>query len=280
MKWAILLLAAAPAWGWWEVGHKAVAGLAYDLLAESTRRRVDALLKKHPDYSNFVEGAPAGERQRHRYAFMKAAYWPDLIKADPRFYDETKRDAKPTEVQPGFADMKRHGNWHYINVGFSTDGAPVPDPPTPNFLTQYPAIVDAVGKEDAHMLPWLLHLVGDIHQPMHCVSRFQPGSDLGGNAVKLASGMNLHAYWDSRLGETDTPEIVEAVVVALKKRPAEAHPVTDPGTWVKEGFEIAKTVAYSFGDEPGYAATARKVAFERAALAGQRLAAVLNRMLP
>ncbi len=300
MRWVILLLAVTPAWCWWQVGHKAVAGVAYDQLTKTARGRVDAMLKNHPDYGKFIAGAPAGEKARARFAFMQASYWADVIKQDPRFYDDLKRGATPTPLLPGFTDMRQHTNWHYINVAFSTDGTTVPPPPEPNALTQIKMMLASFNEDQVIYLPWLLHLVGDVHQPMHCVARYRrsqvdartgnPVGDLGGNSVFLSNSMNLHAFWDSRLGDQDSPAIVEAMVKVLGKHAREAKTITDPDEWVREGFEVAKSVVYTFGNEGGtkdnpvripdaYVVKAKQIAIERGGLAGHRLAAVLNEKL-
>lgn len=60
--------------------------------------------------------------------------------------------------------------------------------------------------DQVYVLPWLLHLIGDIHQPLHAMQRFdrlRPNGDRGGNEIELRTG-NLHAYWDSRIGSGDT----------------------------------------------------------------------------
>ncbi|MEZ5400420.1 MAG: S1/P1 nuclease [Bryobacteraceae bacterium] len=305
---AALLAPALPAWN--HVGHKAVAGLAYQRLTKKARARVDALIRRHPDYALFTQGAPSDEKEKARYVFMQSAYWPDTIKGDPRFYDEAKSDAAPTPVLPGFSDMKQRRNWHYINVAFSNDGTPVPDPPPVNVLSQLKMILAAVGgdapapgsvpaeQDPVYLLPWLLHLAGDIHQPLHCATRYKkdqvnpangkPWSDLGGNTVNVVGAFNLHAFWDDALGIADTPTFIDGLIKFLDRMPKEKPPTTDPGVWVQEGFKLSKEVVYSFGETGGsredpirfeetYVMRAKDLARKRAALAGHRIAVILNR---
>ena len=303
---AVLVASTLPAWN--GVGHKAVAGLAYDLLNAKARARVDDLIRSHPDFAMLAEGGPQDEEARVRHAFMKAAFWPDIIRGDQRFYDEAKRDAVATETKPGFPDMKRRLNWHYINVAFSTDGTETLPTPTPNVLTQVKWLLGLISgpkspgdaEDPVYFLPWLEHLVGDIHQPLHCGTRYRKGqvnpdtgkpwSDLGGNTVNVVGSYNLHAYWDEALGITDTPAYVEGVVKALAKRGTKSVDVLDPDMWVDEGFVIAKEVVYSFGNEGGskqdpinftdeYRVKAQQVALDRAALGARRMAALLNERL-
>jgi hypothetical protein len=65
--------------------------------------------------------------------------------------------------------------------------------------TSQPAADRAIG------LAWVLHLVGDVHQPLHCSARVtirEPAGDKGANDFKLDSkNKNLHAYWDSMIGK-------------------------------------------------------------------------------
>ena len=70
-------------------------------------------------------------------------------------------------------------------------------------------------EDKALHLSWILHQLGDIHQPLHAVARFSrvlPEGDRGGNGVHLPNprrqrdwSNNLHAYWDDLLGWTKTP---------------------------------------------------------------------------
>ena len=174
--WIATLYFAGPALAWNATGHRVVAAIAYDRLTPHARAEVDALLRKHPDF-----GVLSG-----REAFLAASVWPDTIKGDNRFYDDTRPNAQPTPLLPGFPSMARHTNWHYIDVPFSPDGTPLKPPKSPNALDQLQRLLKIVGPADpeAYDLPWLIHLTGDVHQPLHCTSRFlksQPHGDPGGN---------------------------------------------------------------------------------------------------
>jgi hypothetical protein len=308
-RFAFLAVIALPAAAWNHVGHKSIAELAWDLLTPPARERAGQLLRAHPDFDELAGGAP--ERDRVRAAFINAAYWPDMIRGDARFYTDTHADAEPTATQPGFPDMKRRTNWHYINVPYSVDGT-VPRPtPEPNILTQLRVIIKVISRtppklgsvsaeeDPVYLLPWLLHLVGDVHQPLHTATRYharqldpqgKPWPDLGGNTIRLKSGSNLHAFWDDALGRTDTPRYREAVVrrLRLANPPGDPHELS-PAKWVDEGYEIAKRAVYDgipaqvFDEKnplwlpDSYVARMRRVATERAALAALRLANLLNR---
>src|SRR5262249_25944923 len=141
-------------------------------------------------------------------------------------------------------------------------------------------------------LVWILHLVGDVHQPLHCATRVDathPDGDAGGNRVKLdCKGCNseLHAFWDGALGTAKSPQAaLSPVTKSAKKLPAAsttAAAITKEDTWATESFTLAKSTAYSSGltveDEDtftftlttAYKTTAKKVAKDQVALAGAR----------
>ena len=149
-------------------------------------------------------------------------------------------------------DLMSSANWHYIDVPFSPDGTPLKPPQSPNALEQLQRILKNLGPAD---LPWLIHLTGDVHQPLHCTSRFlraQPDGDEGGNLdfVKLDGnqGRNLHALWDDILGTDTSDAFVNAMAAGIAAEYIEqhgAHPrlTRDPKKWIDEGFQLAKSVA-------------------------------------
>jgi hypothetical protein len=292
-----IMLIAHPAWGWNATGHRIAAAIAYDHLSPNAKARVDALLAMHPDYATLLaRDAPSDPQGRARAVFLAASVWPDTIRIDKRFYDDTREDALPTTFLPGFPSMARHTNWHYIDIPVSGDGSPVEPPKSPNALTELHRILKSLrasGSASVYGLPWLIHLEEDVHQPLHCVSRFvksQPQGDEGGNKVYVQPGRTLHAAWDGAAGSDLTDAYVNKMAseLAAEFAPKHASSVSkDPKKWIEEGVELAKREVYSFGVETGsperpvvlteqYEANMRHVARERLALAGFRLAAVLN----
>jgi hypothetical protein len=299
-----LLLLAHPAWGWNATGHRIAAAIAYDHLSPNAKARVDALLAMHPDYATLLArdapSDPALDPQRRaRAVFLAASVWPDTIRTDRRFYDDTRENALPTTLLPGFPSMARHTNWHYIDIPISGDGSPVEPPKSPNALRELRRILKTLrpsGSASVYDLPWLIHLEEDVHQPLHCVSRFvksQPQGDEGGNKVYVRPGRTLHAAWDGAAGSESTDAYVNRMASELAAGFAPKHGSSvskDPKKWIEEGVELAKSEVYSFGLETGsperpvvlteqYEMNMRHVARERLALAGFRLAAILNEKL-
>jgi hypothetical protein len=154
--------------------------------------------------------------------------------------------------------------------------------------------------ERAIDLAWLLHLVGDIHQPLHSsarVTELEPEGDRGGNDFLLddLEAPNLHAYWDFifRRARPQWPgESYVAWVSRVAREVQGLHPpedfrdaiaVDDVETWSKESLEIAMHGAYpdylARGGVPPhrYQKDVLEMASRQTALAGYRLARLLDR---
>jgi hypothetical protein len=150
---------------------------------------------------------------------------------------------------------------------------------------------------------WLLHLIGDIHQPLHATTRVtqaEAQGDAGGNLVKLRgdASSNLHSYWDDLPGSdcqfcsAKIHCVDRAIVLGKTLRAAKVKAVHDTktATWTRESFEAARTMVYRLPIGPGdgaytivpaslYDARADRLARGRIALAGARMAEVLNHEL-
>lgn len=315
MRFLILVfLCALPALAWNATGHRVCAAITYDHLTPQARARVDELLRHHPDYATLLtRDSPPDPAARARAALLAASVWPDTIRNDARFYDDTKADERPTPTLPGFPDMKRHTNWHYIDFPYSPEGVPAKVEPPPTALSELERILLDIAKplndpsNPAYDLPWLLHMEEDVHQPLHAVSRFlksQPTGDSGGNNVYVLpegvpSGRSLyrtlHALWDDLAGsDTSDAYVTRMAAEITADYAASAGPnpklVREPKQWVAESVKLDKSLVYTFGPVTGtremplklpenYEANARRVARTRIAEAGLRMAAVLNELL-
>jgi hypothetical protein len=144
-------------------------------------------------------------------------------------------------------------------------------------------------------LKFVLHLVGDVHQPLHAAHN----EDQGGNCIRLALGgsrtTNLHSHWDTGL-ITPMGADPEAVAAKLRARitagQEKAWAKGDARSWALESFEIAKSTVFWPGGPgdcardaapvtlpPGYDAPASGAVAQQLEKAGVRLAWVLNRLL-
>jgi len=300
-----LLSISVPAFGWNYEGHAIIASIAYARLEPKVRARVDELIRKHLDYGTILtKGAPADPVARARYAFLTAAAWPDIIRSDPRLFDETRPEAVPTSPIGGFPDTKRHPTWHYYDIPYSPDGTPGAFTPPPNAYSELQRLISEIRatKDEAlaaYDLLWIEHLVGDIHQPLHATSRYlksQPRGDAGGNFVFFAGGKTLHLIWDAagdalsyEAGVND-PEALRYEQEVTTEYPEPQRLSLNPKDWIDESYALDKSDVYTFGletgsrEEPlqlpmGYEENARKISRRRIAMAGYRLAGVLNQQL-
>lgn len=312
---ASLVVAASPAHAWNARGHMTVAAVAWSQMTPAAQTRATALLQLNPQYASWTAGVAAA--QRDQVAFVKAATWPDELRnfvcsptrPAPCYRDDgyTPPDAG-ADLNIGYADMRLRKYWHFEDLAFSMDGTPVEEPLGFNAETQIIAFEAALengsvsDEAKSYDLAWLLHLVGDVHQPLHAISRFSaatPHGDAGGNDVKIclpnvavcdaSHAKALHSFWDSAIGTS--PDPLSAITMAgTLPQGVFSVAVLDaaPGTWVSESFELARLVGYAAPIGPGkgpyrlstaYQVMAGSVAEQRIALAGARLARVLNSRL-
>ena len=190
-----LAIIPAPAFAWNEHGHMVVARLAWNQLSADQRAKVIAILKNHPHYSEYLAARKPEGFTEDEWVFMRAASWADWVRG--------RRDFD-------------HPTWHYINYPVVPPGSSVKasdhEPPAgqENIVNQLTVCTEKIrtgsDTEKAVYMTWLFHLVGDIHQPLHCVALFSeqfPNGDKGGNDAFVAirsSPVKLHAMWDGLLG--------------------------------------------------------------------------------
>jgi len=291
------LVAAATLQAWNDAGHMAVAYIAYQTMSSTARAEVDRLLKAHVDYARWVEGV--AEEQKGLVAFMRAATWPDAIRNDPRFQNDPPDNADalvPNSL--GLPNLYRHTNWHYINRPLIGNYAKLKVDKSDQSYLKPPTVISKIHelraaiadqklteRVRAYYLSWLLHLVGDVHQPLHCVAH---QDDQGGNRVLLNPGpVRLHGYWDGILGRNDSFDAVRALAEDLMKVPVKGKNKLDEMTWLSEGTNLAIAVVYKglakatatdgrLEVPAGYEDTARRAARPRAAVAGWRLGSLIT----
>lgn len=293
----------APAARAWDAtGHMTAADIAYHNLTPKTRVAVNALLQRHEAYASWVTAMPAGYTDKARYVFERAATWPDEIRGTAQNRPIWHYIDIPV-IAPGYAPNPAATLIVKPNVvtQITAEAALLRDP-------------KAADSDRAIALSWVEHLVGDIHQPLHAASYFSaqfPKGDRGGNGIHLHSAdyaadpietaakpRNLHALWDCLLGTTRDPSDIAKIAAPLetrefarKKFPQIARDKT-PASWAAESNSLARAVAYDSGHlvltpegdhaaaslPAGYIANAHRVADRQIALAGLRLADLLNRM--
>ena len=274
-----------------------IAALAYPQLTAKTRQRVAALLQRNPDYAEWTRGFD--ESDRERIVFMRAATWPDAIKRKPNYSDEPEHGTTIISPNSGYRDPRLHRPWHYINTPISPDNTPAPAAGTPNLKTQLIALQQSLQSRatdidtQSYDLVWLMHLVGDAHQPLHAVSRYThdyPHGDEGGNALIICQqscNQNLHSFWDGVLGKTRTPQTILRIISSYPRIDSRRAAILDPSAWLQESMDISQRVVYAppvaISADPitltgAYKANARLAAQQQAVVAGARLANLLNRL--
>ena len=280
----------ALAWG--DEGHEIVAVIAYAKLNAGVRKTVDAMLAADKDKLTAAD-------------FVSRATWADRYRDSDR--NTTKIHYNATH------------NWHFVDIeidGGSLDAACNNHPQLPANVpaSSGPAtdcVVDKIDQFTAELrspsttkaekvlaLKFLIHFVGDLHQPLHAADH----KDRGGNSVPVlyanrTTADNLHAYWDKRLVEElgRNPKQVGATLnKAITQAQVNTWSVGSPAAWAQESFTIAKNIAYNFSgeivvtDDHGvkaerldakYDARALPVAKQQLSKAGVRLAAILNAAL-
>jgi hypothetical protein len=247
------------AFAWGAEGHRITALIATDELTPAARAQVQSLL-----------GSPDA-----RSAMEDASTWPDEIKFQ-------RPDTRP---------------WHYVDIEIGTHGYDkAADYPTGDCVVAQIEKDEAILKDKrlaapvrAEALRFLIHLIGDLHQPLHCADNH----DRGGNAVKMLIGRrheNLHAVWDVNVVQAlgRHPEVVAA---RLERQIKPGEMVSwGKGTvedWANETFGVASREIYARipgkggTDAPvilplGYARVESGVTEGQLERAGARLAGVLN----
>jgi hypothetical protein len=285
-------------YAWNSTGHMAVAFVAYKNLNATTRVRVDRLIRLNPRYNEWAARLPLAisDSSRRGMLFMLASTWVDEIKSDSRYRSDPLGDSMAA-ANNGYADMLLHTHWHYVDIPFSVDGTPLPPTPTPNARTQIPILRAVLRSSTAsdqlrsYDLVWLLHLVGDVHQPLHVATRVSsrwPNGDSGGHQVTICNpqcGFRLHAFWDNLLGTDTNPAAVIKIGLTLPHPNPILAGKLNEDDWIDESFSLAKSVVYQppvgLGTGPylitaAYRSKAQSVARQQVVLAGIRLAKILN----
>jgi hypothetical protein len=300
----VLLATTSPALAWNNKGHMVVACVAYRRLTRTTRERIDDLLRRHPDYKQWetrIAANVSGAEQRRRI-FMIAATWADQIKASGSYADDgtdngRRPDGARSSQNTGYGDHLRHRYWHFIDVPFARDGSPLPSIPTPNAQERIRLFRHVLASPEepedlkSYDLVWLLHLVGDVHQPLHAATRVSasyPNGDENGRLVTVylaGRRYDLRAFWNTILGGETSLSAAENLTNALPAASVADAALLDEATWVQHSFELAQTKVYAppigvgagpFTITAAYRASVQSVARQQVELAGERLANVLN----
>lgn len=300
-----------PALAWDSTGHRLSASVALRYLDADTRSSLRALLEQHPRYEQDfhsampAEIAAAESNVQLDWLLGQAAYWPDIA----RGFDESER-----------AKYSRP-SWHYIDGAWLRGAANIQGnlyvnretaeaimgPAAREIRTEADAdnvmtaldyntrvLADSAlpASQRAVALCWVLHLMGDVHQPLHSGSlysaRLFETGDRGGNAIRIGDS-NLHARWDQAMRGADD-QAIDLLSAASNKDLS--NRASDWALWLAESRSHLRPSVYSdaildairlaetnsanrlpsqsLSDD--YIANMIEIASERLSLAGLRLA--------
>mgnify|MGYP002354243211 CR=1 FL=1 len=209
------MVSSVYSFAWGLTGHRVIAEIAENHLNCRARHQIKKLLGKE------------------KMAYW--ANWPDFIKSDT------------TGV------WKEASAWHYINIDpqpdFASFAKAVETQKQPNLYNQIPVLAAKIKdkkqplKERKTALIFLIHLMGDLSQPMHTGR----AGDLGGNRIKVTffgQPTNLHAVWDEKLIDSKKYSYSEyAKLLDIKSREERKQIQTGTLTdWLYDSHKIANKV--------------------------------------
>ena len=239
---------------WGAKGHRAIASIAEKHLTANVKAVI----------AGYLNGD----------SITDAATWADEIRDDQQY--------------------KNTGSWHFLNLPLGLTRSQFSD-----FITKqnkdniYTAILKAeanlqdnslTSAQKLEALKFLIHFIGDAHQPMH-VSREE---DKGGNTIQLryeGKGTNLHSLWDSKLIDHEglnNAEIVKQYDVATAEQ-IKKWQSDSPMQWLWESYLLSTSLYKNI--KPGqtindvYYKKSIPIIRKRISQAGIRLAGELNRLL-
>jgi len=257
---------------WGAQGHRLVGLIAAERLTPVAKQNVAWLLDGQTlaDVSSWADTLTSDQ--------VQTSYWHYLnIPADARGYDRDRDCPK----QPGVDAGSRGDRWRDCVVDRIA------------YWEERLGDQKLDRADRAIALKFIVHFIGDLHQPFHAL-----GVGRGGNDVKVRvfdqancsndparpSPCNLHSVWDSRLitrrALEDGPYLAELRNVITRKGFG-SLPVGTPAQWAEQSFRLAKEalVAPDTNIDDGYYRRHITVIDERLSLGGVRLAAELNRIL-
>lgn len=276
---------------WGDQGHEVVGIIAYARLAPTAKKNIDALLATDTDDLTAAD-------------FVSRTTWADKY-----------RDSDRNTTRIRYLATRE---WHFVDIEIGEGKIDAPCYFYPKLPAGVPAsagpakacLIDKINqfaaelinpkteqKERQVALKYLLHLIGDLHQPLHTASNH----DRGGNAVPVlfadhSKAANLHAYWDHHIVESlgdDRQALGKWLNKQVSLAQSEAWTKGSTIDWAMDSFGQAKRVVYDFNrkhhklDDQGLSANYLDHSYNQRALplvreqlskAGVRLAAILNKI--
>ena len=305
------ILVSTSAFAWDDVGHMQVADICWSRLDAKAKTEIGLILSAGEPKFRPVSLSEKDVRD----AFRKASTFADFIKFST---SESYAEIIPKmnllfqpATDPNDKESFLCKTWHYYDNPIRFMGA-TPAIKESNALkalakaTSELTKLEKAKKKDRMMqcwwLYWIDHVVGDLHQPLHCVSSFEfetVNGDAGGNKFNIFAGTptpkttRLHGYWDTAIGRAIGADrvaglspSVEDVTSRWSADPAVAPKEADSldlkvEDWVRSGAILADTVVYkdiakNAAPSGAYISAQLALSKKQVVLAGFRMANLLN----
>jgi nuclease S1 len=232
---SVIVLASANLFGWSAEGHETVADIAQQLLTQSGQfAPVQAILGS--------------------LTLAQISVCPDELRAFQT--DGTAMDAACTSVFTTPNPPTGTSGWHFVDIPVSLTSPTHSDVVTAcgsacvvTEITAWENILADTTQTKAERLQalsFVVHFIGDVHQPLHSATR---GSDAGGNAenVKIDGGTtSLHHAWDANLvSDINSDPASLATNLSPEIASAQAEAQTTPEAWAIQAWGFAKNIAYA-----------------------------------
>jgi hypothetical protein len=257
---------------WGGQGHRLVGLVAADRLTPVARQHVDWLLdgRSLAEVSSWADTITSDQQQTSLWHYLN-------IPPGAAGYDRDRDCPR----QPGAAIGSRADRWRDCAVDRI------------GYWEERLRDLSLDRADRATALKYVVHFIGDLHQPFHALGVGRGGNDVRVRVFGAADcsddaakprPCNLHAVWDSRLiahRDADDRAYLAALQRLIVERRWGARPAGTPAQWAEQSFRLAKEALVSANTniDEGYFRRHIGVIDERLALAGVRLAAVLNRVL-
>jgi hypothetical protein len=310
MRSLALVFAVAPvlAFGWGNDGHIQVADIAWTKLTPTAQAKIAKILAAGEPTFRPLDG-------NIRDAFGKSATFCDYMKGKTNTIFEDIIPGMNTKFEAGIEGTGNEGvrckTWHYYDIPIKFTGKEPQVRPSNAYVALNYA-VDSLSElqknpnGDLRMqcwwLYWINHVVGDLHQPLHCCSAHdvhEEGDD-GGNKFMIKSPdqdrkVRLHGFWDGAIGRAIgaereaglSPNVID-VTTRWTSDPAlqpEKTQITNLNVmdWLKSGAKLAEASVYmgiKEEEQPNakYVNEQIKLCKKQAVLSGYRLATMLNKV--
>ena len=244
VHWAVsfLLIFAItrPAFSWGDEGHRIVARIAARNLTDQARARIAAIIRAVPSSQDDLQlrgmlgssGTPNAAQIENVLATI--ATWPDHM--------------------PG--GKKETAPWHFIDIGLFEGPAHINERCPRGCVNQQITQIFQNLKANKPLtrfppdreLRFLVHFLGDIHQPLHTATDADAGANCI-NAKGLEPSRELHAVWDTALVDlvidgSDADTTTE-IIQSLNSRRSEFQALVDPNQIAAESFGLARTAVYA-----------------------------------